>query len=70
MWKSTYQWEESLGVFSQTNSQNFYRDDCESEWIEDEPYDFVCMITAGEDGNFYCLETYEGDQTLYRYTRQ
>jgi hypothetical protein len=70
VFESRYDWEYGLNMMVQSNSSNMYRDSCEDEWYEDEPFDFQCMVTAVDGNQFYCLETGEEEQTLYRYTLQ
>jgi hypothetical protein len=65
----TYTWEKTVGYLHQTGVSGRYRDSCDGEWIEDEPSDFDCQIIANSDSGFYCLETLDGEQSLYRYTR-
>ncbi|MFQ3281749.1 hypothetical protein [Reinekea sp.] len=68
--ESTYTYEKSINFMNQVGVSSKYRDTCDSEWVEDEPFDFDCIILGTTDSGFYCLETYEGEDTLYRYTRK
>ncbi|EAR09317.1 hypothetical protein [Reinekea blandensis] len=70
VYESRYEWSKSFSTMEQTNSTNRYRDDCSSEWLDEEPYDFTCMVLAADDEGFYCMEVTEGESTLYRYTEQ
>lgn len=70
VFESRYDWAKGLSTMEQTNSKNRYRDDCASEWVDDEPYDFTCTVLAADEAGFYCMEVLEGESTLYRYTPQ
>ncbi len=70
LYESRYQWNNAMGIMVQSESVNQYRDSCDEEWYEDEPYDFTCQVLANDDTGFYCLESGEDEPTLHRYTRQ
>lgn len=70
LFESRYQWNKTMNVMEQTDAVNRYRDECSEAWSDDESYDFSCTILATDDSGFYCLETNEGDMTLYRYSER
>ena len=67
LYESNYTWSNPISAMIQSNSVNQYRDSCDSEWEEDESYDFSCQMLAPDESGFYCLETSDGVQTLHRY---
>ncbi|MBU2862603.1 hypothetical protein KO489_01980 [Reinekea forsetii] len=65
----TYSWVRQFNAIKQTGEVYQYRDTCESEWVEEDPFDFNCTILTVDQGGFYCLDNQEDEQTLYRYNR-
>ncbi|MEJ2043955.1 MAG: hypothetical protein P8X74_03080 [Reinekea sp.] len=69
-YESEYTWERAGDLITQDLSSDRYRDDCESEWVEDEVDDFTCSIVNQSGSEFYCISSEDGESTLYRYVHQ
>ncbi len=70
VFENKYTWTQTAGMIEQTITTDRYRDDCASEWIDNDPGDFNCMILKPSQNSFYCMSNDHDEMTLYRYNRK
>lgn len=70
VFESGFDWSLSFGSLSEVGTTARYREDCSAAWEADDAFDFDCVLMGQSADGFYCLENYDGEETLYRYTRQ